>query len=81
MGVSKPELPAGRPPWDPWNGARVGIIAGGTAGVGVTLALSMTSFWLVPVGAVAGGVLGYWSEKRSQRVGHPEDGSDDGIAD
>ena len=23
-------LPAGRPPWDTWNGARVGIIAGGT---------------------------------------------------
>ena len=75
---SRHSLPAGRPPWDPWNGARVGGLAGGIVGILVTVVSSMTSFWLVLVGAAIGGGIGYWSEKRKQRMPDSSDAAGDG---
>jgi hypothetical protein len=52
--MSDDRLPEGRPPWDPLNGLRIGALAGGVIGVILTL--------------IAGGAIGYWSEKRKQRL-------------
>ena len=60
------KLPAGRPPWDPWNGLRVGALTGGIVGVLVAVGLSITPLGPVLFGAVGGGVVGYRSEKRKQ---------------
>ncbi len=69
-----PRLPAGRPPWDPLNGLRVGAFAGGAAGVVVTAAAGLSYIWAVLVGAAAGGAVGYWSEKRKQRTSPSPEG-------
>lgn len=70
MNDSEPErLPAGRPPWDAWNGARVGLFAGGLLGV-LAVALSGTNaYWSALIVAAAGGFLGYWVEKRKRYDG------------
>ncbi len=60
-------FPAGRPPWEPWNGARVGAIVGGLAGLSAALLLSMTNYLVVLVGAALGAAVGYWDAKRKQR--------------
>lgn len=60
------KLPAGRPPWDPWNGLRVGALTGGIVGVLVAVGLSITPLGPVLFGAIGGGVLGYRSERRKQ---------------
>ena len=54
--------PAGSPPWDPWNGARVGLLIGGVAGGLAGLAVG----WFA-AGAIAGAGLGGWLGYRSQR--------------
>ena len=54
--------PAGSPPWDAWNGARVGLIAGGIAGGLAGLAVGWPAF-----GAVLGAGIGGWIGYRSQR--------------
>jgi hypothetical protein len=66
--TSKPRLPAGRPPWDPINGIRVGGLAGGIAGILLTVVLGMKNPWVAIICAVVGGTAGYLSEKRKQRV-------------
>ena len=63
-----PRLPSGRPPWDPLNGLRVGAFVGGTLGVIATAALGLGYIWVVLVSAVVGAGLGYWTEKRKQRI-------------
>jgi hypothetical protein len=65
----EPHFPAGRPPWDPVNGMRVGILAGGVVGVIITLITPVSGIWLTLVGGAVGGGLGYWSEKRRQSKG------------
>lgn len=62
----RPRLPIGRPPWDPWNGARVGVLAGGiVAFLGVWLS-GWDRYWVTLVGAVIGGAFGYLSEIRKR---------------
>ena len=55
--------PAGRQPYDPLVGLRVGAIAGGIFGVVLVAISSLASFWVVVVGAVIGGAVGYWTER------------------
>lgn len=57
-------LPPGRTPWDPWNGARVGALAGGLLGVGATVLIGLSNYLLVPVVAAIGALVGYRSQKR-----------------
>jgi uncharacterized protein YcfJ len=59
-------FPAGRSPWDPVNGFRVGALTGGVVGVLVSIGLSVTPLGPVAVGVVAGGILGYRTEKHKQ---------------
>jgi hypothetical protein len=60
-------LPAGRPPWDTWNGVRVGLLAGGSIGV-VAVAIAQSNlYWVALIPAALGGFIGYWSEARRRR--------------
>lgn len=59
-------LPAGRPPWDTWNGVRVGLLAGGAVGVVLVTIAGSNLYWLALVPAAIGGVVGYWSEWRKR---------------
>lgn len=63
----QPRLPAGRPPWDPINGLRVGAFAGGAIGLIVTVLAGTSNVALILIGMAVGGIAGYWSEKRKQR--------------
>lgn len=56
-------LPAGRPPWDTWNGARVGALAGGLAGVLVVALIGSGAYWLALIPAAIGAVIGYRRER------------------
>ena len=60
-------LPAGRPPWDPWNGARVGALTGGLLGALAVFLAGSAAYWVVPIGGAVGAAAGYWVEKRKQR--------------
>ena len=64
-------LPPGRPPWDAWNGLRVGFFAGGVIGALGLWVAGAESFWLAFVAAAVGGVLGYRSE-RNKLSTHPQ---------
>ena len=57
-------LPPGRQPYDPLSGLRVGAVAGGILGAAVIAVTSFAEVWLMLVGAVIGGAIGFWSEKR-----------------
>ena len=54
----------GDQPWDPANGLRVGLVAGGLVGVVVTLLTGLANFWVVVVCGALGGGIGFWSAKR-----------------
>lgn len=58
---------AGRPPWDTWNGVRVGLLAGGSIGVVLVAISGSNLYWLALIPAVLGGVVGYWSESRKRK--------------
>ncbi len=60
----RPNYPPGRQPYDPINGMRVGALAGAVAGAIATAVLTPAAAWLIPVGAVLGGVVGYVRERR-----------------
>lgn len=60
-------LPAGRPPWDPLNGFRVGAFAGAAVGAIVMAIVGAAAIWVVFLGGALGGGIGYWTEKRKQR--------------
>ncbi|MDH3752506.1 MAG: hypothetical protein OEU32_01440 [Acidimicrobiia bacterium] len=65
-------LPAGRQPYDPLNGFRVGAFVGGLLGAVATVVIGIASAWLVFVGGALGGVIGYSSEKRKMKRGPTE---------
>jgi hypothetical protein len=68
MSEREPErLPAGRPPWDTWNGARVGLLGGGLIGILVVAVSGSNAYWSALIVAAAGGLLGYWTERRKRR--------------
>ncbi|MDH4171107.1 MAG: hypothetical protein OEW42_16100 [Acidimicrobiia bacterium] len=64
-------LPAGSTPWDPLNGFRIGVLAGGLAGAGALAVAGSGGVWLVLGPAAVGGAIGYWTEKRRQRNRRP----------
>lgn len=61
-------LPAGRTPWDVFNGLRVGALAGGLLGATVPIVFGASWAWVVVVGAAVGGATGYLSQRRSRRT-------------
>jgi hypothetical protein len=65
--LDPPRLPPGRQPYDPLNGLRVGALSGGLTGAVAAVVIGPVYAWLVLVGAVAGGAIGYWYERRSLR--------------
>ncbi|MDH3678868.1 MAG: hypothetical protein OEV40_02840 [Acidimicrobiia bacterium] len=60
------DVEPGREPWDPANGLRVGILAGGVVGAVVAVVSGVAHFWVVALGGVIGGGIGWWSERRKQ---------------
>jgi hypothetical protein len=60
-------LPPGLPPWDTWNGVRVGLLAGGLIGVLLVALSGSNSYWLALIPAFLGSVAGYWNESRKRR--------------
>jgi outer membrane lipoprotein SlyB len=58
-------LPPGHQWYDPFNGIRIGGLAGAILG-GIATAFAGVGFiWLIAVGAVLGGGIGYWYAKRT----------------
>ena len=64
MGSTKPPHPPDQAPWDPLNGFRVGVVVGALLAAGFMWLFGPMSFWVVATGAVIGGAIGYWSQKR-----------------
>lgn len=56
---SERSLAAGVQPYDALNGARIGAFSGGVLGAVPSLVFGTGVSWLIVIGAVAGGVLGY----------------------
>ncbi len=52
---------------DPINGLRVGALAGGLLGAVITALTSTSYVWIVLVLGVAGGVIGYFTERSRGR--------------
>jgi hypothetical protein len=63
--------PAGRQPYDPLNGLRVGALAGGVVGVLPAAILGPRAAWTMLIGAVIGGAVGFWWEKRAMASREP----------
>lgn len=61
---SPSRLPAGTSPWDVFSGIRVGVVAGGLGGALLAVVAGWSAGWTVPVVAILGGAVGYWTEKR-----------------
>lgn len=55
-----------RPPWDPANGLRVGLVAGALVGAAALAAGDLSNIWIVVVSAGIGGAIGYWWERHRQ---------------
>ena len=56
------KYPRGRPPWDTWNGLRVGALAGGILGIVLTVWIGASNYWLALPTALIGAAIGYWLE-------------------
>jgi hypothetical protein len=57
---------AGHPPHDPLNGFRVGAFAGGIMGIVGSWVVASPNLIALLAGALVGGGVGYWTEKRKQ---------------
>lgn len=68
MAKEPPRLRAGRPPWEPLNGIRIGGFAGMLLGAVVGAVTSTAIFWFLIAGAIIGGVAGYFVASRGMRV-------------
>ena len=64
--MKRSALAPGRQPWDPANGLRLGLFVGALLGA-VVVAVGYAHFSIVAAGAVIGGAVGFWSEKRKQQ--------------
>jgi hypothetical protein len=64
MGMKHSRLPPGRQPYDMLNGFRIGALAGGLMGALGAAVTNTRVVWVVLVGAAAGAVIGYWTERR-----------------
>ena len=62
----RPTYPPGRQPYDRLNAIRIGAFSGGI--LGAIVAATMRGIWAVAilVGAVIGGALGAWWDRRSR---------------
>ena len=61
----EPRYPPGTQPYDVLNGARIGAVAGGVLGIVAAFFLGAAFVWLIIVGAVVGGGIGYLWERRA----------------
>ena len=52
---------------DPINGLRVGALAGGLLGALITVLTSTSYAWVVLALGLAGGAIGYYTERSRQR--------------
>ena len=59
-----PPIPSGHEPHDPLNGIRAGALIGGLFGALITAVTSVANAWLVFVGAAAGAIVGYRSQRK-----------------
>ncbi len=62
-GENAPRYPPGKQPYDSLNAVRIGVVAGGILGAGVTALTSIANLWLVGLFAVIGGIVGFWSRR------------------
>jgi len=58
-------LPAGRQPYDSLVGLRVGAVAGGL--LGAVAGFAMRTPWPLLAGAIIGGAVGFFTERRKVR--------------
>lgn len=68
----RPRLQPGRQPYDPLNGFRVGALTGALLGAVATAMTGTGTVWLVVVGAVIGGAIGFRTESRSTHPMRPD---------
>ncbi len=59
--------PKGHQPWDPVNGLRVGALVGALVGAGIAAIAGSVAGWLIGGGALLGGAVGYFDQKRRLR--------------
>ena len=66
---NRPRRPAGHPPWDKWNGIRVGGVTGAIIGAiaGVPTGGGWAWVLIAVAGTVIGGGTGYWLAGRRMR--------------
>lgn len=58
--AEEPRLPPGHPPWESFNGIRVGGLTGALLGAMVAVVTNTAVFlWIVVAGAAVGAVVGY----------------------
>jgi len=70
--VAEPDrYPAGHPPHDAINGLRVGAFAGGIMGILGSWLVASPHLIALVVGAVVGGGVGYWTERRKAAAPPP----------
>ncbi len=62
--MNEPRLPAGRPPWEPVNGMRVGGFAGLIVGTVVAVLVDTGALAFIIAFAVIGAVAGYVAASR-----------------
>lgn len=60
-----PRFPPGRQPYDPLIGLRVGALAGGV--LGAVGAVITQVEWLILIGGIGGGTVGYLTERNRMR--------------
>lgn len=68
MAKEPPRLKAGRPPWEPLNGIRIGGFAGMLLGAVVGAVTNTAIFWFLIAGAVIGGIAGYFVASKGMKA-------------
>ncbi len=68
MAKEPPRLRAGRPPWEPLNGIRVGGFAGMLLGALLGAVTHTALLWFLVAGAVIGAAAGYFVASRGMKA-------------